>query len=121
MDPTAGLAATGQRHIDASRREFGLDRGARERLARGLHRGLELLLRLVDARTDRRPIGGRQRTERLQLLGERAFFTEPAYADLVEGGERGARRDLVEGLAQEGREIAHDPILRRCRALPWPW
>ena len=49
-----------------------------------------------------RSLGRREPAERLQLLRHRAFFAEPADAHLVERGELGARRDLVEGRLDQG-------------------
>ena len=83
MRPAASLRSTSAR--SSSRRRASMA-------------ALHALLRLVDPLAGRGPLGRRQRAERLQLLGERAFLAEPAHAHLIERGEVAARGNLVERL-----------------------
>ena len=96
------LAASGQGDIDAPGRELAArPRRCSSSARRASIAALHALLGLVDALAGGRTLGRRQRTERLQLLGERAFLAEPAHADLIERREVAAAGDLVERLLDE--------------------
>ncbi len=108
VQAAAFLAAPGQAHIERAGTECPLERGALERRAAHFERRLQLLLRLVDARARGRPLGRRQRAERLQLLGEGALLAKPAHAHVLERGQVAAAGDLDQCPVGEGPEVRHD-------------
>src|SRR5579864_1385657 len=106
-------------HVDATLVKLALDVCALELRATRLECALQLLLRLVDARTGRRPLAGRDRAERLQLLGEGSLLAEPAHACLFERAGIGAGGDFLERLLEKGREVQR-PSLNSCRGRSLP-
>src|SRR5579864_9038246 len=105
VQPSRLLSPARKGHIDATLVELALDVCAPELRATRLECALQLLLRFVDARTGRRPLAGRNRAERLELLGEGPLLAEPAHARLLERAGIGAGGDFLERLLEKGREI----------------
>ena len=107
MQPAALFAPPRQRDVDAP----GSEAPARRARARAASRRASMatcsacfasLMRWPAAGRSR----GRQRAERLQLLGERALLAEPAHAHLVERGEVAAAGDLIQRLTHERVDVA---------------
>src|SRR5262249_47375749 len=87
MQPAAFLAAAWKRHVDAADSS---PRPTRPRSRTALPATIPpsaLLFRAVVFLAGAAALIGGKRTERFQLLGERAFLAEPAHAHVIERDE----------------------------------
>ena len=88
VQSAATALAPGQRDVKRLGLELGIEFGVGERLAAGGERSFDLLLGGIDQRTTRFFLVGWQRCQRLELLGQRARFTEKARLGVFQIGGR---------------------------------
>ncbi len=107
VQPSARLAAPGERHVDRLEREPRVELARAQLIELRLHELLHLALRIVDRGTRLRTLAGGKLSERFQLPGQYPGLAEEARLRLVELSHRGRRGDGRACLFDNLFEFAH--------------